>query len=130
MHCAECDFENLAGARFCEACGARLGRRCPRCGEDASATAKFCRACGTPLTDAESAPVTAPLSVSPAIPENSSGARPADLAPVHYTPPHLAQRIRAEQAAMEAKGGHRTFTEGFDLSDWNEAKVELELLIA
>ena len=25
---------------------------------------------------------------------------------------------------------HRTFTEGFDLSDWNEAKVELELLIA
>jgi class 3 adenylate cyclase/predicted ATPase len=29
----------------------------------------------------------------------------AASAPVHYTPPHLAERILAEQAAMEARGG-------------------------
>ncbi|MGO4304444.1 adenylate/guanylate cyclase domain-containing protein [Cupriavidus sp. RAF12] len=91
MRCAECDFENLAGANFCEACGARLGRKCPRCGEEASPTAKFCRGCGAPLTDGGS---------EPAMPASS-----ADLAPVHYTPPHLAERILAEQAAMEARGG-------------------------
>jgi len=91
MHCTECGFENLAGAKFCETCGARLGRRCPNCGEEASPTAKFCRACGAPLTDADEAPTTL--------------ASPADLAPVHYTPPHLAARILAEQAAMEARGG-------------------------
>jgi len=91
MHCTECGFENLAGAKFCEACGARLGRRCPHCGEDASPTAKFCRACGAPLSDADAGPTAL------------DGA--ADLAPVHYTPPHLAARILAEQAAMEARGG-------------------------
>ena len=97
MHCAECGFENLAGAKFCEACGARLGRRCRQCGEEASPTAKFCRACGAPLPDADSAPTahTAPTSAASA----------AGLAPVHYTPPYLAERILAEQAAMEARGG-------------------------
>ena len=28
-----------------------------------------------------------------------------ELSPVSYTPPHLAERIRAEQAAMEARSG-------------------------
>ncbi len=91
MHCTECDFENLAGARFCEACGARIGRRCPHCGEAASPSAKFCRACGAPLTDAG--------------PTSSATDSAGGLAPVHYTPPHLAERILAEQAAMEARGG-------------------------
>jgi len=91
MHCTECGFENLAGAKFCETCGARLGRRCPHCGEEASPTAKFCRGCGAPLTDADAVPTAL--------------ASAAELAPVHYTPPHLAARILAEQAAMEARGG-------------------------
>nr|WP_315595755.1 adenylate/guanylate cyclase domain-containing protein [uncultured Cupriavidus sp.] len=91
MHCTECHFENLAGARFCESCGARLGRLCPHCGGEASPTAKFCRICGNALGDAAPAPATA--------------ASAAGLAPVHYTPPHLAERILAEQAAMEARGG-------------------------
>lgn len=52
-------------------------------------TAKFCSECGVPLTDAPAAP--SPVS------------KPSP-APIQYTPHHLAERIRAEQAAMEARG--------------------------
>lgn len=83
VHCANCGFNNAAGARFCEQCGATLARVCARCGEDLSPTARFCSACGTPVCE---------------LPRESSAA------PVHYTPSHLAERIRAEQAALEARG--------------------------
>jgi len=106
MHCTECGFENLAGANFCEACGARLGRRCPQCGEEASPTAKFCRACGAPLADTDAAPATPAAAITPASADSAaSAASAAGLTPIHYTPPHLAERILAEQAAMEARGG-------------------------
>lgn len=94
MRCAKCGFANLEGANFCESCGARLVRKCPQCGEEASLQAKFCRACGAPLTEPSPEPSPKPA----AAPE------PAASAPVHYTPPHLAQRILAERAAMEARG--------------------------
>jgi len=90
MRCTNCGFENQAAADSCQACGARLVRRCPQCGEEANPTAKFCSACGARLSDSTSVSLAAPGS--------------QDLAPVHYTPPHLAERIRAEQAAMEARG--------------------------
>lgn len=32
------------------------------------------------------------------------GVQSSELKPIAYTPPHLAERIRAEQAAMEARG--------------------------
>jgi hypothetical protein len=56
---------------------------------------------------------------------------------ITYTPQHLADRIRAEQAGMEARGntdGERKtiaalwFTEGFGTRDLQEAKVLLEAL--
>ncbi|HKR47727.1 MAG TPA: adenylate/guanylate cyclase domain-containing protein [Paraburkholderia sp.] len=93
MHCANCGYENLTGAKFCEACGAILPRACPRCGHEATPSARFCNECGTPLAEA----LTAPSPRSQPVPEPSR-------APVHYTPHHLAERIRAEQAAMEARG--------------------------
>ncbi|WP_087736112.1 adenylate/guanylate cyclase domain-containing protein [Paraburkholderia piptadeniae] len=93
MRCANCGFENLTGAQFCEACGAMLSRACPRCGHEASPSARFCNACGAPLTDASAPPVPRPQSVSSPSP-----------APIHYTPHHLAERILAEQAAMDARG--------------------------
>ncbi|MGY2492705.1 adenylate/guanylate cyclase domain-containing protein [Cupriavidus sp. CP313] len=93
MRCTKCRFENPAGTNFCEQCGQRLVRICPQCGHESSPDAKFCGACGALLTDTVAAPRHLPPPV-PAIP-----------APIHYTPPHLAERIRAEQAAMEAKGG-------------------------
>ncbi|RQS74367.1 hypothetical protein DID96_05745 [Burkholderia sp. Bp8963] len=93
MYCANCGFDNLAGARFCEACGAMLSRACPRCGHEASPSARFCNACGASLTDARAEPA----------PRARPVAEPA-IAPIHYTPQHLAERILAEHAAMEARG--------------------------
>ena len=37
---------------------------------------------------------------------SSSSATPPAPPPASYTPPHLAERIRAEQAALEARGAH------------------------
>ncbi|WP_454741849.1 adenylate/guanylate cyclase domain-containing protein [Cupriavidus necator] len=93
MRCTACGFANLAGANFCEECGARLVRVCPQCGEEATPAAKFCRACGFALADS---PARSPAAPAPPV--------PAATAPVHYTPPHLAERILAEKAAMEARG--------------------------
>ena len=83
VHCANCGFENAVGAKFCEQCGARLALICARCGEELSPTARFCSACGAPVSELLQA---------------------SSAAPVHYTPSHLAERIRAEQAALEARG--------------------------
>ncbi|MBP0631195.1 MULTISPECIES: adenylate/guanylate cyclase domain-containing protein [unclassified Cupriavidus] len=92
MRCTHCQFENPAGARFCEACGQRLAQACPQCGYESSPSARFCAACGAQLPD----PVAAPQQTPPPAPPVP--------APILYTPPHLAERIRAERAAMEAKG--------------------------
>ncbi|MGO4810929.1 adenylate/guanylate cyclase domain-containing protein [Cupriavidus sp. 2MCAB6] len=81
--CTICGFENAVGANFCEQCGARLTSVCRHCGHTLSPTARFCTACGMPVSDATQA---------------------SSSAPVHYTPLHLAERIRAEQAALEARG--------------------------
>lgn len=86
MRCASCGFENRTLAKFCEECGGMLVRACPACGHEVSASAKFCSECG------------APLSGPP------PGAAPAASAPIKYTPPYLAERIRATQAAMQARG--------------------------
>jgi len=86
MLCISCGFENPAGAKFCEECGARLVHVCPACGHEAGASAKFCSECGAPLGGL---PPRAAL---------------ASGAPIDYTPAHLAERIRAAQAAMEARG--------------------------
>ncbi|MEM5430373.1 adenylate/guanylate cyclase domain-containing protein [Cupriavidus oxalaticus] len=87
MRCTKCGFDNPAGGRFCEECGQSLAQICPQCGHESGPTAKFCGLCGMLL----STPPTGQFAAAPA-------------APVFYTPPHLAERILAEQAAMEARG--------------------------
>jgi class 3 adenylate cyclase/predicted ATPase len=89
MRCETCGSENPAGARFCKECGARLSRHCPQCGHESGSGDKFCNECGASLT----VPADLP-----------SGVRPTLPAPIDYTPRHLAERILAEQAAMEARG--------------------------
>ncbi|MDF3834760.1 adenylate/guanylate cyclase domain-containing protein [Cupriavidus basilensis] len=84
--CSSCGFENPAGAKFCEECGAKLVHVCPACGHETSASAKFCSECGAPLRAA------------------GRGSASAASAPINYTPPHLAERIRAARAAMQARG--------------------------
>ncbi|SOZ05339.1 adenylate/guanylate cyclase domain-containing protein [Cupriavidus taiwanensis] len=89
MRCASCGFENAESAKFCEECGARQVRVCPACGQEASRSAKFCSECGAPLG--------APAGAKPSVGTTASST------PIDYTPPYLAERIRAAHAEMEAR---------------------------
>ena len=53
MHCASCGFNNRAGAKFCNECGARLAPRCGSCGTENPSGARFCSECGSPFTGEE-----------------------------------------------------------------------------
>lgn len=91
--CTKCGFENTAGANFCQQCGNRLAQSCVSCGKALELSARFCDACGERVSDLPQTPF---------------------LVPVQYTPPHLAERIRAEQAALErladSAGERKTIT--------------------
>ena len=91
MRCASCGFENPEGLKFCNECGSAFKRRCAQCGFDNAPQAKFCGECGTTLTT-QSPTRSTRVVVASAAP------------PVSYTPAHLAERILAEQTAMEARG--------------------------
>src|SRR4026209_1097920 len=84
MHCPACGFENASGIKFCGECGASLKVKCASCGFENAPKIKFCGECGKPLSEAE----------KPGPPRD----------PRSYTPKHLADRILAEQAAMESRG--------------------------
>ena len=92
MQCPHCQHAHRPEARYCEECGARLRASCPACGQEVAPTAKFCPECGTGLAGPR--PSAAPL----------GQVAPPPPVPAAYTPPHLAERIRAEQAALEARG--------------------------
>jgi double zinc ribbon protein len=83
MNCPTCQAALPEDAAFCGHCGGALRseRTCARCGRHNSSEMRFCLGCGAAL--------------SPASPAQ---------APRTYTPKHLADRILAEQAAMEARG--------------------------
>src|SRR3989449_3165877 len=114
MHCAGCGSENREGAKFCNDCGAPLSLPCPSCQAENRPGARFCNECGTPLL---AQPAASQRQARPGRqrdgqiakrsrkrPASDSGVRPLELAPASYTPRHLAQRILAEQAAMETRG--------------------------
>ena len=88
MQCLQCDTDNPDGAKFCIECGIALQNRCPNCGAENVARAKFCMECGTALTKSS----------------NPQPPTPNPQPPPPNPPPHLAERIRAEQAALEARG--------------------------
>ncbi|MBI3800338.1 MAG: AAA family ATPase, partial [Deltaproteobacteria bacterium] len=88
MQCSSCGVPNEPEAKFCEECGTQLAKVCPQCGREVRPTAKFCRDCGVPLTE-QAAILPAQAVASPLR---------------SYPPPHLAERIRAAQAALEARG--------------------------
>src|SRR5437016_7642290 len=111
MRCPQCQHQNGETAKFCEECGAKLISACPQCGQQINPTAKFCPECGTALTGKSRAKrrngETAKRKTTSDFGPRTSDPRlqTLDSRPVSYTPPHLAERIRAEQAAMEARGG-------------------------
>src|SRR6185295_11715703 len=82
MRCAACDADNPATAKFCNACGARLGVACSRCGHINNPGSRFCTDCGGQLA----APARAGH---------------AEQRPSTYTPPHLAEKILACRGALE-----------------------------
>src|SRR5713226_4345477 len=100
MRCAGCGFENSEGMAFCTECGARLQNNCPNCGFDNALQAKFCGKCGTPFTTQPHPLVSSPKFQLPSFQSPTSNPQPS----VSYTPSHLAERIRAEQAAIESRG--------------------------
>ena len=94
MLCASCGFANPEGMKFCEECGTKLVRACPSCGHMVNPTAKFCGECGTPLARPVASSKVASLKSDP---------QPLIPNPQPLHTRHLAERIRAEQAA-EAPG--------------------------
>lgn len=57
MRCAQCQFDNPPGMKFCVKCGATLALRCPACGAENQPSFTFCGQCGAGLhaTEAEDA---------------------------------------------------------------------------
>jgi hypothetical protein len=70
----------MAGAKFCQKCGAPLAASCPGCGAAAASGQKFCAGCGARL---------------------AADTVPGFASPQGYTPPHLAERILKERGALD-----------------------------
>jgi class 3 adenylate cyclase/tetratricopeptide (TPR) repeat protein len=86
MRCPRCQYENEAGAKFCEECAAPLARACAKCGRPLSPTAKFCPECAHP----------AGLSAAPPSAQRFDS-------PESYTPRHLAEKILTSKSALEGE---------------------------
>src|SRR5882724_1472566 len=98
MRCPNCGSDNRAGAKFCDECATPLPMICPACGTENRPGAKFCNECATLLSwqSGVRGPESGVTSTQPPIPNSQP--------PANYTPKHLAERILAEQAALEARG--------------------------
>jgi class 3 adenylate cyclase/tetratricopeptide (TPR) repeat protein len=94
MRCAACGHENLATAKFCAECGARLGLLCPQCRAELPLAARFCIECGHRLTAAEPKP---PVAAPP------PGATDFQSRLASYTPKHLAEKILTSRSALEGE---------------------------
>src|SRR5262245_14408801 len=103
MHCASCGLANPGGVKFCIGCGVALQHRCPSCGVENLPQARFCGECGTPLRHRPKGKRGKKAGTKRKA-TSDLGFRTSDPRPISYTPKHLAQRILAEQAAMEARG--------------------------
>jgi membrane protease subunit (stomatin/prohibitin family) len=44
--CPSCNAQNVAGARFCNNCGAKMASFCPTCGVPVTPGSRFCSSCG------------------------------------------------------------------------------------
>ncbi|MBI3454709.1 MAG: AAA family ATPase [Candidatus Rokubacteria bacterium] len=102
--CPACRFENSAAAKFCGACGARLGAVCAACGTENPPTFKFCSECGSPLGAARPAapPAAAPAHEAAVSPKDAIF-RVQEAKLPSYTPAHLAEKILTSRAALEGE---------------------------
>jgi len=86
VQCPRCQHENLAGAKFCNGCGARLELACPACKHTNPVGSRFCNECGEPLRAS-----------------SETLAAPRLRTPEAYTPKHLAEKILTSRAALEGE---------------------------
>ncbi len=84
--CPACQRDNALSAKFCQQCGAKLARACSSCNTVIDGEAKFCPECGAPVAG------------------TATSSEPASRRVADYTPAQLAERIWAEQTALEALG--------------------------
>src|SRR5262245_39510585 len=99
MTCIQCQHVNPAGAKFCNACGAQVEVVCGICQHRNPPVSRFCNECGTLLAE-QSRVTTSPEAnalsrASKTSPLSDVRHQTRDPRPVSYTPPHLAERIRA-----------------------------------
>src|SRR5687768_10423087 len=90
MRCATCQRESPSGAKFCAECGAPLARDCSRCRKALPSDAKFCPECGQGVTVPTASPET------------------RFVAPVDYTPKHIAEKILSSRGVLEGERKHVT----------------------
>ena len=73
MKCKKCDFENPAGANFCNKCGSKLELACPQCSNVNPPVSKFCNECGHNLINSYTAAESSKIAHQPArLPESPS----------------------------------------------------------
>ncbi len=102
MFCPSCQHDNPEGSKFCNTCGTKLDSACPQCGHVNPSGSRFCNDCGTSLAVKAKGKKQKAKRRSSVQSLESRVRTPQP--PVSYTPKHLAERILAEQAAMEARG--------------------------
>ena len=111
MQCLQCRTDNKPGRKFCAACGNLLPLPCERCSFTNDIGDRFCGGCGSALATQASPvvssqlPVASPQPPTPRTQHLDSGLRTSD--PGRWTPPHLAERIRA---ATLTEGECKTIT--------------------
>jgi class 3 adenylate cyclase len=101
--CGRCGASNPEDARFCVACGSRLGLVCPACGAELSGPVRFCPSCGANVTQVSADEQRKVVSVLFADlvghTSRSDGADPEDVRDV------LREYYRAVRATIERFGG-------------------------
>src|SRR5712691_9613422 len=114
MRCSNCKSENPEKAKFCIGCGGPLQNRCASCGCENPPQAKFCAECGTSLTERKKGKRRNGETGKRRKGQTTNDPRLRTPAPGLWTPPHLAERILAEQAALDARatpdGERKTIT--------------------
>ncbi|HEV8717750.1 MAG TPA: adenylate/guanylate cyclase domain-containing protein, partial [Candidatus Binatia bacterium] len=104
MQCPVCSFDNPAGMKFCGQCGTQLGNRCTQCGFENPIGFQFCGECGTSLAGKQKAKRRSGETGKRKTSRSNPKLQTLDPRPISYTPRHLAERILAEQEALEARG--------------------------
>lgn len=98
MQCPSCHADNPSENHFCEQCGTPLELRCPQCAGVVRPGARFCGACGHRLGESE---IKKEVPVSKGSSASAVTDYQARLAT--YTPKHLTEKILTTRSALEGE---------------------------